>query len=158
VLARRAIQRDPDAWLLAIPTGLYYGFFFLYNLALLLSQAGWIVMPDALLEPLPLPPFTMHWQILVDLIFLAALLAFLIRRFTQARQGEERYTTQLEAARQVQHLLLPEAIPQVAGFAIDPPSRSAATSSRFSQYRGWTEKPICSSSSAMSPERDCQPQ
>jgi hypothetical protein len=119
VLAHRAIRRDPDAWLLMIPTGLYFGFFFLYNLATILNQAGLVAMPDALLEPLPLPPFTMHWQILVNLLFLAALLAFLIRRFTQARQGEERYATQLEAARQIQQVLVPEAIAGVAGFAID---------------------------------------
>jgi hypothetical protein len=119
VLVRRALRRDPDALLLAIPTGFYYGFFFLYSLALLLSQASWIVMPDLLLEPLPLPPFTMHWQIVANLIFLAALLAFLIRRFTKALQGEERYASQLEAARQVQQLLLPEDIPQAPGFLID---------------------------------------
>jgi phosphoserine phosphatase RsbU/P len=119
VLTNRALKRDVDAWLLTIPTFLYFGFFFLYNLALALSQAGWIVMPDVLLTPLPLPPFTMHWQILVNLIFLAALLAFLIRRFTQARQGEERYATQLEAARQIQQVLVPEAIASVPGFAID---------------------------------------
>jgi serine phosphatase RsbU (regulator of sigma subunit) len=98
---------------------LYYGYFFLYNVAMLLSQAGWITIPDALEEPIPLPPFTMHWQILVNLIFLAALLAFLIRRFTIARQGEERYAGQMEAARQVQQVLLPEAIAQVPGFAVD---------------------------------------
>jgi hypothetical protein len=119
VLVRRALRRDPDALLLAIPTVLYCGFFFLYSLALLLSQASWIVMPDILLEPLPLPPFTMHWQIVTNLIFLAALLAFLIRRFTKALQGEERYAGQLEAARQVQQVLLPEDIPQAPGFAID---------------------------------------
>jgi hypothetical protein len=119
VLTNRALKRDVDAWLLTIPTFLYFGFFFIYNLALALSQANWIVMPDVLLTPLPLPPFSMHWQILVDLIFLAALLAFLIRRFTQARQGEERYATQLEAARQIQQVLVPEAIAAVPGFAID---------------------------------------
>ena len=119
VLVNRAIKRDPDAWLLIIPAGLYFGFFFLFNLTLAFSQAGWMVMPDALLEPLPLPPFTIHWMIFFDLIFLAALLAFLIRRFTQARQGEERYAGQLEAARQVQQVLLPEAIAQVPGFVVD---------------------------------------
>ncbi len=119
ILLRRAFDRDPDATLLTIPTVLYHGVFFLLNTAILLSQGGWAKIPDILLEPLPLPPFTMHWQILVDLVFLIALLAFLIRRFTMARQGEERYTGQLEAARQVQQVLLPEAIPQVSSFAVD---------------------------------------
>ncbi len=44
---------------------------------------------------------------------------FLIRRFTIARRREERWEGALEAARQVQNLLLPEAIPQVPGFSID---------------------------------------
>ncbi|WP_263358925.1 PP2C family protein-serine/threonine phosphatase [Acidicapsa ligni] len=119
ILLRRAIQRDADALLLLFPTSLYIGYGFVYNLAILLSQAGWTTVPDILLNPLPLPPFTIHWMILFDLIFLAALLAFLIRRFSQARQGEERYAGQLEAARQVQQILLPEAIVQIPGFNID---------------------------------------
>ncbi len=119
ILLRRAVGRDPDAILLLIPTVLYHGVFFVLNIALLLSQGGWIRIPDILEEPLPLPPFTIHWQILVDLVFLIALLAFLIRRFTMARQGEERFTGQLEAARQVQQVLLPEAIPEMASFSVD---------------------------------------
>jgi len=47
------------------------------------------------------------------------MLAFLIRRFTIARRREERWEGALEAARQVQNLLLPEAIPQVEGFKVD---------------------------------------
>jgi stage II sporulation SpoE-like protein len=119
VLVRAAYQRDLDARLLLVPTGLYIGFGFVFNLAILLSQAGWILMPDVLLNPLPLPPFTMHWIIVFDLIFLASMLAFLIRRFTQARQGEERFASQLEAARQVQQVLLPEEIAQVPGFDVE---------------------------------------
>jgi phosphoserine phosphatase RsbU/P len=119
ILVRRALRRDMDALLLLVPTGLYIGFGFVYNIAILLSQAGWMPVPEVLLIPLPLPPFTMHWMILFDLIFLASLLAFLIRRFTKARQGEERYAGQLDAARQVQQVLLPEDIVQVPGFAVD---------------------------------------
>jgi sigma-B regulation protein RsbU (phosphoserine phosphatase) len=119
LVLRRAINRDVDARLLSIPTVLMYGFSLVYSTLLVLVQDGRMEMPDILDEPLPLPPFTMHWSVLFSLIFLAGLLAFLIRRFTMARQGEERYTGQLEAARQVQTLLLPEAIPQIDGFAID---------------------------------------
>ena len=119
ILARRAFRRDMDALLLLAPTGLYLGFGFIYNIATLLSQAGWMAMPEVLLDSLPLPPFRIHWTNLFNLIFLAALLAFLIRRFTQARQSEERYAGQLDAARQVQQVLLPEAIAEVPGFAVD---------------------------------------
>jgi hypothetical protein len=119
ILARAAFRRDRDALLLLVPTALYIGFGFAYNIAILVNQATNVAIPDILLEPLPLPPFTIHWMVLFDLIFLAALLAFLIRRFSQARQGEERYAGQLEAARQVQQVLLPEAIVEVPGFAVD---------------------------------------
>jgi serine phosphatase RsbU (regulator of sigma subunit) len=61
----------------------------------------------------------MHPSVLAELLFLFAMLAFLIRRFTIARRREERWEGALEAARQVQQVLLPEAIPHVDGFAID---------------------------------------
>jgi hypothetical protein len=119
IVFRRAISRDVDAQLLLIPAVLMYGFNLVYSTVVVLVQDGRMEMPAILDDPLPLPPFTMHWSVLFSLLFLAGLLAFLIRRFTMARQGEERYSGQMEAARQVQTLLLPEAIPRIEGFAID---------------------------------------
>jgi phosphoserine phosphatase RsbU/P len=119
LLVRRAISGNPDARLLVAPILLAQGFFVVYNLAVLLAQAGWTPWPSLMEEPLPLPPFTIHQQILLNLIFLISLLAFLIRRFTRARRREVRLAAEFEAARQVQDVLLPKADDQCPSFAVD---------------------------------------
>jgi len=48
-----------------------------------------------------------------------ALFAILLRRFVRTRGDEERYKGEMEAARTVQQVLVPDAIPTVAGFALE---------------------------------------
>jgi len=69
--------------------------------------------------PLPLPPFTVQPGILLHLIFLLALLVFLILRFTRARRREAWLAGEFEAARQIQQLLLPAELEQCPGFAVE---------------------------------------
>lgn len=76
-------------------------------------------MPRVLEVPVPLPPFTVQTGILLHLVFLLALLVFLIRRFTLARREEERLAGEFEAARQVQQVLLPDELDQCPGFAVE---------------------------------------
>jgi sigma-B regulation protein RsbU (phosphoserine phosphatase) len=52
-------------------------------------------------------------------IFIFALLLFLIRRFSFARQEETRLSTEFESARTIQSLLIPAKPPVTPGFAID---------------------------------------
>ncbi|MGB7548069.1 MAG: PP2C family protein-serine/threonine phosphatase, partial [Terracidiphilus sp.] len=85
---------------------------------LLLDQAGWVRMPNGIDTPLPLPPFTMHLSILLHLIFLLAMLVFLILRFTRARRREVWLAGEFEAARQVQLVLLPDSRDQCPGFTV----------------------------------------
>jgi sigma-B regulation protein RsbU (phosphoserine phosphatase) len=47
-----------------------------------------------------------------------ALFTILLRRFVRTRSHEERYKTELEAARTVQQVLVPDEIPTVPGFAL----------------------------------------
>jgi serine phosphatase RsbU (regulator of sigma subunit) len=47
-----------------------------------------------------------------------ALLAFLIRRFAMSRAQEERYTADLEAARTLQQVLIPETLPSISNLEI----------------------------------------
>ena len=54
----------------------------------------------------------------VDVIFLSAMLAILIGRFTRTRRHEEHLASELQAARIVQQLLIPEEIPHIPGFTI----------------------------------------
>ncbi len=63
-------------------------------------------------------PFQVPLQVFVQLIFVVALLAFLIRRFASSRAQEERYSADLEAARTLQHVLIPETLPSIPGLDI----------------------------------------
>src|SRR5580693_4330943 len=56
---------------------------------------------------------------LVEATFLIAMLAILVFRFTRTRRHEERLAGEFEAARTVQQILIPEAIPAVPGFRIE---------------------------------------
>ena len=119
VLVARAMRGNLDARLLLLPTMLDIGFYAADNLAILLYQAGFTRLPRVLDVRLPLPPFTMQTGILLHFIFVLAMLVFLIRRFTLARQREERLAGEFEAARQIQQVLLPDALDQVPGFAVE---------------------------------------
>ena len=119
VLVDRAVRGNLDARLLLLPTVLDIGYYLADNLAIVLAQAGWTVRPHVFEVPLPLPPFTMLTGILLHLVFLLALLVFLIRRFTLARGREERLAGEFEAARQVQQVLLPDELDQCPGFTVE---------------------------------------
>ncbi len=119
VLVYRAWRGNLDARLLLLPTMLDLGYYLADNIAIVLNQEGWTAMPRVLEVPLPLPPFTVQTGILLHLVFLLALLVFLIRRFTLARRQEERLAGEFEAARQVQQVLLPDQLDQCPGFAVE---------------------------------------
>jgi len=119
LLVRRAIKGNKDARLLLVPILLAEGYYVADNLIILLDQAGWVVRPAWMERPLSLPPFTIHIQILLNLVFLLAMLVFLIRRFTLARRREERMSSEFEAARQVQQVLLPDELDRCPGFNVE---------------------------------------
>lgn len=119
LLVLRSMRGNKDAHLLLLPIFLSEGYWTADNLIILLAQAGWLERPRVMEVPLPLPPFTIHIQVLVNLVFLLAMLVFLIRRFTLARRQEERMAGELEAARQVQQVLLPDELDQCPGFAVE---------------------------------------
>lgn len=118
-LIERAIRGNADARLLLIPTVLDLGFYFADNLAIVLDQIGLTHRPRIFEIPVPLPPFNVQTGTLLHLFFLLALLVFLIRRFALASQKEERLAGEFEAARQVQHVLLPDALDQCPGFKVE---------------------------------------
>jgi serine phosphatase RsbU (regulator of sigma subunit) len=55
----------------------------------------------------------------VGTIFISALLLFLIRRFSLARQQETRLSSEFESARNIQSLLIPAEPPVTPGFSIE---------------------------------------
>jgi hypothetical protein len=119
LLGKRAIDGNLDARLLLIPTLLDLGFYVADNVAIVLAQVGWSRVPRILDVPLPIPPFTMHPAILLHLVFLLAMLVFLILRFTRARRREVWLAGELEAARQIQQVLLPDQQDQCPGFRVE---------------------------------------
>jgi serine phosphatase RsbU (regulator of sigma subunit) len=119
VLVDRAVRGNLDARLLLVPTMLDFGYYLADNLAIVLNQAGWTSVPRVLEVPLPLPPFTMHTGILLHLIFLLAMVVFLVLRFTRARRHEAWLAGEFEAARQIQQVLLPDKLDQCPGFTVE---------------------------------------
>ncbi|MFC5861569.1 SpoIIE family protein phosphatase [Acidicapsa dinghuensis] len=119
ILAIYSNRRDINARLLVFPIFLIEGLWLANSFLISMNQFGFPIEARIVETPFIEAPFTIHPSILAELLFLFAMLAFIIRRFTIARRREERWEGALEAARQVQHLLLPEAIPQVVGFKID---------------------------------------
>jgi stage II sporulation SpoE-like protein len=49
----------------------------------------------------------------------------LLRRYLQTQRKREQWKTEIEQARQVQHVLIPEELPKIAGFAIESEYRPA---------------------------------
>jgi hypothetical protein len=119
VLIDRTFRGNLYARLLLVPAVLDLGYYLADNLAIVLAQAGWTTFPRVLEVPLPLPPFTVQTGILLHLLFLLAMLVFLILRFTRARREEMRLAGEFEAARQVQLILLPDKLDQCSDFTVE---------------------------------------
>jgi hypothetical protein len=120
LLCGRALAGNRNARLLFAPTMLLYGTRILGGALLLAFQLGWhfpaldsINQWNVVQRPFPVP-----LQEFVELIFIVALLAFLIRRFAASRAKEERYTADIEAARTLQSLLIPTTVPAIPNLEI----------------------------------------
>jgi serine phosphatase RsbU (regulator of sigma subunit) len=116
----RALRRDPDALLLLIPVVLVDGFYLANNVTGYLSELNWWKeAPDLEHLRFHTVPFDVGPYTLFNILFLVALLGFLIRRFSLARRKEEHLEGQLEAARQVQQILVPASELAIPGFQVE---------------------------------------
>ena len=118
-LLKRALQRDRDALILLIPTLLWQGFPLIDSILLITWQLGWQRWALHWVFPLLTKPFVLMPGPAVGTIFIFALLLFLIRRFSLARQEETRLSNEFESARNIQSLLFPAKPPVTPGFAIE---------------------------------------
>jgi phosphoserine phosphatase RsbU/P len=118
-LLKRALQRDRDALILLVPTLLWQGFPLINNILLITWQLGWQRWAPYWTSPLLTKPFVLMPGPAVGTIFIFALLLFLIRRFSLARQEETRLSSELESAHNIQSLLFPAEPPVTPGFAIE---------------------------------------
>ena len=120
VLVREAWRGSANARLLVLPALLSYGTQMVSSAMWACSQMGFDVRGRNFLNvPLLEWPYPVSLAPLTDLVFVLALLIFLIRRFALSRAHEERFGAELEAAREVQRLLLPERPPATPGFLVE---------------------------------------
>jgi hypothetical protein len=121
LLIQGARRRDPDARLLLIPVGLDYGVNLIDNIAWVATTSGhgggrefydwWHHVAEW--------PFPMGMGDIADALMQLSIFGILLLRFARSRRDEERLKNELEAARAVQQVLVPEEIPTIPGFAID---------------------------------------
>jgi hypothetical protein len=136
LLTRSARRRDPDALLLLIPVGISYAVDVTGNIAMVANTAGYGVARDFLSwwQNVARWPFPIGMPDIADTLMQLSIFGIMLLRFARSRRDEERLKGELEAARAVQQVLVPEEIPAIPGLpsrrSIIPPEKWAATSSR----------------------------
>jgi sigma-B regulation protein RsbU (phosphoserine phosphatase) len=118
-LLKRALQRDRDALILLVPTLLWQGFPFIDSILLITWQLGWQRWAAYWVWPLLTKPFVLRPGPAVGTIFIFALLLFLIRRFSLARQEETRLATELASAHSIQRTLVPPISASFSGYDVN---------------------------------------
>jgi serine phosphatase RsbU (regulator of sigma subunit) len=118
-LLKRALRRDRDALILLVPTLLWQGFPFINSILLITWQFGWQRWAVQWVFPLLTKPFVLMPGPAVGTIFIFALLLFLIRRFSLARQEETRLATELESAHSIQRTLVPPISASFSGYDLN---------------------------------------
>ena len=121
LLVQGVMRHNPDAPLLLIPVGLN-------TLANWINDSLWAILTGGHRWVEPYWTFwnnTFNWPFpfgLYDLsiaILLLAILGIVVLRFARSRHDEEQMKNEREAARAVQQVLIPNAIPAVPGFRIE---------------------------------------
>lgn len=120
LLGRAARRGIPDARLLVFPVGLASAVSFLKMAVYIFHSLGFDSISRRLRlflvsfqQPIPFTAFD-----LASLLVQVSLLAILVLRFARTRRNEERHSSELEAARVVQQVLVPEGAPAIPGFEI----------------------------------------
>ena len=114
-----ALRKDKSARLLFVPAALFYGYSILSNLVFISSALGWQRRLLSLEIPILQKPFPLDPEDVINYVFVLALLIFLVRRFSLARQKEARLSAEMEAARGMQSLLIPATPPITPGFQVE---------------------------------------
>jgi len=125
LLLRRARERLADARLLLAPVLLMYVNALVSAIVTVSSQLEWQHRLESATFTVLSQPVPVNSNSLTTVLYLVAMLAILVNRFARTRREEERYANEIEAARVVQQVLIPEAVPNVPGFAIENVYRPA---------------------------------
>jgi hypothetical protein len=104
----KGIRKNRMEGLLALPAVLLWEFAMYSDLLVLLHVPVVLVLHG----------YAINVEQIAVLLMIMIILALLLRRFLQAQSKREQLKKELEAARAVQQVLIPEEIPQVPGFRI----------------------------------------
>jgi len=121
LLYRGASRGNLDARLLIVPFTLSFS----VNVAgVLLTLPGiaklaWARSVSASLNRISDWPFPISAFNVAGDLAMFSVIAVLVFRYARSRRDEERFEAELEAARAVQHVLIPEKIPSVPGYQVD---------------------------------------
>ena len=127
LLWRGARRGNSDATFLLIPMSLVFAVGVMSTAAGILAKSGIpsvLAVAKFLQEPIHWP-FTIHGDDIAILVNYAVLFV-LVRRYARSRRDEERLVSELEAARAVQKVLIPNEVPSVGGFAVETVYNPAA--------------------------------
>ena len=113
---QQAKRRQPDARILRFPI-------MLLCLSFLYGQLIWMLQTFGLTW---FSTFSIRWRRpfyftlndLAEVVFLLTMLLILLRRFALRSREQDRVASEIEAARSVQQVLVPETLPRIAGLAI----------------------------------------
>jgi hypothetical protein len=114
-------RRDPDALLLLIPVSLAYAVSMIGAIATMAGTSGHVAVLGFLdwWHRVAEWPFPIGMGDIADTLMQLSIFGILLLRFARSRRDEERLKNELEAARAVQQVLVPEEIPAIPGFAIE---------------------------------------
>jgi sigma-B regulation protein RsbU (phosphoserine phosphatase) len=118
LVVRRLFQGDMDARYLVVPVVLSYGVSLLVSGLIITRQLGLQHRFENSDVNLLTEPFPLGFSQLQDLLFFMAMTAILLHRFNRSRREQQRLSTEFDAARTVQQVLIPEDIPAIPGFEI----------------------------------------
>ena len=117
LLIHRSRQKVIDARLLLIPVSLAVGVKLMRTSTLAFRQLGHPLAFNVS-EPLFTNPIAVTIADLSECFFLLAMLAILIHRFSRSCGERDRIASELEAARTLQHVLIPDCMPSIPGLSI----------------------------------------
>jgi sigma-B regulation protein RsbU (phosphoserine phosphatase) len=120
LLYQKATRGVPDAQLMLIPVAFCYLCWLAVILLTALGGSGhtWVYRDLHWFFEVSRRPFPFSVNDLADMVMLIAVVAVLPLRFARSRRDEERLASEVESARTVQQVLIPNEVPPVPGFAI----------------------------------------
>jgi hypothetical protein len=120
LLYQRARQGVADAQLMLVPVSFCYLCWLTRILLNAVGESGriWVYTDLHWFFEVSRRPFPFSVNDLADMLMLIAVVAVLPLRFARSRSDEERLASEMESARTVQQVLIPNEIPPVPGFAI----------------------------------------